>query len=139
MRDGMFRFFGLWLFVGLLALGHWGCGDDDGTLPPPEDRGTIEVVNQTSLQVFMLFFRQCGTTDWGLDRLPNTPCADDGCIAPSETRRFTVEAGCHDLRADLADLEAMEVVAADSTFDFVVLAGSTSTWVISAGGPPEPE
>lgn len=116
------------------------CGDD-GSLPPPEVRGTIEVVNESAdLQLWKLFFRRCGTTNWDLDRLPNTPCTADGCIAPQESRQFIVEAGCYDLRADFADLDAREEVGRDSTLNFVVLVGQIATWNADFDpGPTGPE
>lgn len=121
----------------LAALALSGCGGDDGTTPPPDERGTIEVVNQTAdLHVFMLFFRECGTTQWGLDRLPDDPCTSIGCIAPSESRDFVVEAGCYDLKADLADLDVQQVVASDSIMDFVVLVDGTATWTVNPTQEP---
>lgn len=127
------------LVIGLAAVALWGCGDD-GTLPPAEVRGTIEVANGTpDLHVFMLFFRSCGTTSWGLDRLPNTPCTDDGCIPPNESREFIVEAGCYDLKADLADLATQEVVGSDSILDFVLLANDTQRWTVRNLNPPGPQ
>lgn len=131
---------GALVLLPLAAVVMTGCGDD-GTTVPPDVRGTIEVANQTAdLHVFMLFFRECGTTNWGLDRLPDDPCTSIGCIAPAQSRSFTVEAGCYDLKADLADLDVQEVVASDSTMDFVVLAGGSTTWNVNTSvEPPGPQ
>lgn len=130
----------------LAALALPGCGGD-GTTLPPDERGTIEVVNQTAdLHVFKVQPRLCGTTVWDVDLLGENPCtfeggANTGCIAPSGSREFVVEAACYDLRAELADLEARQIVASDSIMDFVVLVDGTRTWTISGTpqGPSGPE
>lgn len=120
--------------IGTLALS--GCGGD-GSLPPPDVRGTIEVVNATTdLHVFRFFYRGCGSTNWGLDQLPDDPCTGDGCIAPQDRRDFIVEAGCYDLMAEFADLDLQEVVGSDSTLNLLVFVGETTTWNTNFNPPP---
>ena len=79
-----------------LTLGLGACGDDEPTAP--QNAGTIRVENQFPGSVLHLFLKECGTSAWGEDRLPQTP---DGTIAPGSSRDFTVEAGCWDVGADV--------------------------------------
>lgn len=58
---------------------------------------TIEVENLLAGPIIFFNARSCGTTSWGPDLLPADPA--EGTIQPGETRAFTVEAGCYDLRA----------------------------------------
>lgn len=73
------------------------CNSDKVTGPPIENPSTIRVVNNLFGPVLFFYVRACGTTDWGEDLLPLDPI--EGTIQPGDSKDFTVEAGCYDLRA----------------------------------------
>ena len=84
--------------MGVLALGLVaGCGDSSGP-QVIENPMTIRIVNNTAGKVLFVFFKGCGATSWGIDRLPNDPVT--GVIEVGASKNFTEEAGCWDLRAD---------------------------------------
>ena len=89
--------------VALVAIGLSlaACGDSDPVVPEPvfDSPSTVRVVNRLLGPVIYVFARPCGTSDWGSDLL-GTDHPVEGTIQPGESKDFTVEAGCYDLRAD---------------------------------------
>ena len=77
------------------------CGEDDPVVPEPmfDSPSTVRVVNRLFGPVIRFFARPCGTSDWGPD-LFGTDHPVEGTIQPGDSRDFTVEAGCYDLRAE---------------------------------------
>ncbi|MDE2720421.1 hypothetical protein [Candidatus Palauibacter polyketidifaciens] len=77
------------------------CGEDDPVVPEPmfDSPSTVRVVNRLFGPVIRFFARPCGTSDWGQD-LFGTDHPVEGTIQPGDSRDFTVEAGCYDLRAE---------------------------------------
>ena len=84
--------------MGVMALGLVaGCSDSSGP-PVIQNPMTIRITNNTLGKVLFVFFKGCGETSWGIDRLPNHPV--EGVIEVGASKDFTEEAGCWDLRAD---------------------------------------
>ena len=121
------------LAAGVL-LGAVACSSDGPTQPPPiQNPATIRVINGTSGKIIFLFFRDCGSTNWGDDRLPEDPVT--GVIVPTESKDFTVEEGCYDLRADHLEGPQPGPLVTETSLNRVVIKGTTLTWVVS-GEPP---
>ena len=74
------------------------CGDSGSIGPTFDSPSTVRVVNQLFGPVIYFFARPCGAADWGHD-LFGTDDPVAGTIQPGQSRDFTVEAGCYDLRA----------------------------------------
>ena len=100
-----------WFPVFALAAIAWslsGCGDSDaGPMEPMFDNpSTVRVVNRLAGPILFVHAKPCGTQAWGED-LFRTNDPIEGTIQPGNSRDFTVEAGCYDLRArHLASTEA---------------------------------
>jgi hypothetical protein len=94
MLSQLLRRFGGTAFVAL-ALATAACGgDSDSTGPGPSaSEGTLYVSNDSDREIWYVFARTCGTSDWGNDLLG----ADIIPLQTSET--FTLAAGCYDVRA----------------------------------------
>ncbi len=92
-----------WFPVIALAAIAWslsGCGDSDPMVPEPtfDNPSTVRVINRLAGPVLFVHAKPCGTQDWGED-LFRTNHPIEGTIQPGNSRDFTVEAGCYDLRA----------------------------------------
>jgi hypothetical protein len=60
--------------------------------------GTLEVANPTSVSVYFIKVRACGTTDFGSDLLLDPNDGVGGLLQNGETGRWPLAAGCYDVR-----------------------------------------
>jgi hypothetical protein len=58
----------------------------------PAAEGAIRIRNDASVSVYYAYFKACGTTDWGEDRLGTN------VVMPGSSRSLTVPNGCYDVR-----------------------------------------
>ena len=58
---------------------------------------TLDIVNQTSSQIYYLYLSSCSSDSWGSDQLGSD------VIAVGSTYSFSMTPGCWDLRAELRD------------------------------------
>ncbi len=127
-----------------LALPLTGCGDDPPTGPNFANPSTIRIVNEVGGPVLFVFFRPCGTTEWGDDQLairavrlgknPNDPI--ESVIQPTESKDFTVEAGCYDLRADHLETTDPGPLLIKMTEDQTASPVSILTWTLTEAPIP---
>jgi hypothetical protein len=59
---------------------------------------TLTVVNQTRTPVYFLYISACTSSSWGPDRLGSNEVIGSGA-----TRRWTLDPGCYDVRAEFSD------------------------------------
>ncbi len=143
MTGTRMRVFGLLAAVAL-ALPLTGCGDDPPTGPDFANPSTIRITNELQGPVLFVFFRPCGTTEWGEDQLairavrmgknPNDPI--ESVIQPTESKDFTVEAGCYDLRADHLETTDPGPLIIKSTEDQSASPVSILTWILTEAPIP---
>ncbi len=124
------------LAVGLTIVPLLGCGDDEGPGMTFVNPSTIRVVNDLEGPVLFFFARPCGTTDWGEDLLPSDPV--NGTIQPGNSKDFTVEAGCYDLRAQHLETVDPGPLITKEIFDQTASPVSILTWRLSEGAPGGP-
>ncbi len=127
-----------------LALPLAGCGDDPPTGPNFENPSTIRISNELMGPVLFVFFRPCGTTEWGEDQLairavrlgknPNDPI--ESVIQPTEAKDFTVEAGCYDLRADHLESPEPGILIIKTRDNVVVSPVSPFEWALTEAPTP---
>lgn len=96
----------------------------------------VRVTNNLLGPVIFFQVRPCGTTQWGEDLLdPIDPIA--GTIQPSQSKEFTVEAGCYDLRARHLETTEPGPLVEKTLLDQLASPVATLTWVLDpiGGGP----
>lgn len=72
------------------------CGSDAdpaGPSSPTPAATAIEITNQSSRAAWYLYFRPCGTEEYGEDRLGSS-----NVLSPNESFTAPVAAGCYDVR-----------------------------------------
>ena len=98
---GLFAFPIRTLAFALTVAGAAACGKGDGLTDPGNNNtqtALLDITNNTSVSVFFVRIRACGTTAWGNDLLG----AD--IIPAGLGQSFTVPAGCHDVRLETSAL-----------------------------------
>lgn len=118
--------------LGLIAAAlSLGCGGDDG-MTNPDNPATIRIQNNMIGPVIFVFFRSCGSFQWGEDRLGETER-----IEPGDDREWTVEAGCWDLRADVLNAPAGEAteILEETNLGNEIAEAEEFLWLL--GGPGE--
>jgi hypothetical protein len=122
----------IWTAAVTLTLLTAACGsDDDGTTAPgpnPEPSSTtaIQVLNGSSIAAWYVYFKACGTEDWGDDRLGSS-----NVLSPNESFTSAVDAGCYDV---LATTDPTEPPAYEARYDGqAVTAGAVTGLTISGG------
>jgi hypothetical protein len=87
----------------LLAVLSFACGggndgpsapDDDGDVPVPTSTTGIRITNFSNRSAWYIYFKACGTEEWGEDRLGTSNVLSSGESFTSE-----VPAGCYDVLA----------------------------------------
>ncbi|MFQ5689529.1 MAG: hypothetical protein ACE5HQ_04580 [Gemmatimonadota bacterium] len=107
-----------------------GCGGSSQPTIPPDNSATIRILNSTQGgPILFVFFRDCNTISWGSDQL-----GQNETIPPGGTRNFTVQAGCHDLKATALTAPAppnseVDVIEPNVT----ILPGATFEWTVRVG------
>jgi len=124
----------LLLTIGMMGPLVAGCGDDGPTGPIFTNPATITVQNELDGPVLFFFVRPCGTTDFGEDLLPSDPV--EGTIQPGDSKDFTVEAGCYDMRVlHLVSVSPGPPVTKE-IFDKQVTAAAGFTWRLTSDPDP---
>ena len=123
--------------LGIMTLGFVaGCGDSS-TGPVIQNPMTIRITNNTLGKVLFVFFKQCGAANWGVDRLDNHPVT--GVIDVGDSKDFTEEAGCWDLRADhKTGPEDQDPLETQTELGVINDVGDTYAWTLNQseqGGP----
>lgn len=136
MSDTKRRLLGV-LAVVALALPFAACGDD--AMAPTQmfdNPSLIRVVNNLGGPVLFFQVRTCGTTGWSEDLLdPIDPIL--GTIQPGDSKEFTVESGCYDLRAQHLESVDPGPLVEKISRDQVASPIATLVWNLDpiAGGP----
>ena len=73
-------------------------GGANPTPAPSSNMGTLEVANPTSVSVYYLKVRACGTTDFGSDLLLDPNDGVGGLLQTGETGHWQLAPGCYDVR-----------------------------------------
>lgn len=68
--------------------------------------GTLEVSNPTSVSVYYIKVRVCGTTDFGSDLLLDPNDGVGGLLQNGETGHWSLAPGCYDVRLSPSNLLA---------------------------------
>ncbi len=100
------------LFASLvLGVTLLGCSDGSPTSPttpptanqPVVSTGTLTVANESQEAVFFVYIAPCAANSWGNDQLGASEV-----IVSGASRRWVVDAGCYDVRAELSTGTAAE-------------------------------
>ncbi|MGV3708164.1 MAG: hypothetical protein ACO1Q7_04925 [Gemmatimonas sp.] len=79
--------------ISAAALVVTACDGGSSTGPAPaEVEGAIRIRNDASISVYYAYFKACGTTSWGEDRLGTN------VVVPGSSRSLSVPNGCYDVR-----------------------------------------
>src|SRR5262249_43812766 len=73
-------------------------GGSNQTPPPSSNLGTLEVSNPTSVTIYFIKVRACGTTDFGSDLLLDPNDGVGGLLSTSETGHWQLAPGCSDVQ-----------------------------------------
>lgn len=79
--------------LAIAVAGLTGCSDITGS-----NDATITVENNASVSVWRIYIAECDHSTWGDDRL-----GSDETIRPGNERRFRIDDGCWDMRAEFTD------------------------------------
>ena len=94
----------------------------------PAGRGVLQVTNALGGPILFLFARECGTQDWGIDRLPPDPVK--GTIQPGDSTTLELSPGCWEMRVDhLATLAPGQLLTKATRLD-PVLPGTRTSWLV---------
>ena len=109
-----------------------GACNSDSTNAPPDPDSSITLSNQTFGPVLRVWFKECGTANWGSDRL-----GAQEIINPDMDRVFPIEQGCWDLQSERLPTFEPGTPIFDTEFDVVVTPSAPFVWRIdgSPGGP----
>lgn len=73
-------------------------GPSGPSAPSDPTIGTLEVSNPTSVTVYYIKVRACGTTDFGSDLLLDINDGVGGLLQTGETGHWSLAPGCYDVR-----------------------------------------
>jgi len=93
---------------------------------PSPSAGTLEVSNSTSITVYFIKVRACGTTDFGSDLLLDPNDGVEGLLQTGETGHWSLAAGCYDVRLSPSNL-LLYVYAKQIHSNIQITAGQTTS------------
>src|SRR5262249_38115444 len=104
---------------------------------PSSNLGTLEVSNPTTVTIYFIKVRACGTTDFGSDLLLDPNDGVGGLLATSETGHWQLAPGCYDVR--LSPSNALFTVYAKQIHSNInIEAGKTASVVATDWQPYVP-
>ncbi len=95
---------------------------------PSSDKGTLDVSNPTSVTVYFIKVRTCGTTDFGSDLLLDPNDGVGGLLQNGETGHWQLAPGCYDVRLSPSNL-LLYVYAKQIHANTQITAGQTTAIV----------
>jgi hypothetical protein len=145
------RFFSSVLATLALATAACGGGDDatgpsspapstggsNQTPAPSSNLGTLEVSNPTTVTIYFIKVRACGTTDFGSDLLLDPNDGVGGLLSSSETGHWKLAPGCYDVRLSPSNT-LLYVYAKQIHSNIKIEAGKTIKLVASDWQPYTP-
>lgn len=114
------------LLLAFSLAGAAACGKDDPTGPSqPGGGGTalLDVTNNSSVSIWYVRLRDCGSQSWGADLL------GANIITAGLGQSFTVSSGCHDVRLETSAANNGEAVFLNVQFPSgAVVAKTVTNW-----------
>lgn len=104
------------------------CGGSDATGPDGSGAGSpgLKITNSSDRTVILMYYRACGTSSWGSDRL------GAHVLGKNETFNDNVSAGCYDVRAwPIEDFEVIwynQTVPANGKLELTITNASWVPW-----------
>jgi hypothetical protein len=113
-------------------------GPGPGPAPAPSPTiGTLEVSNPTSVSVYFIKVRACGTTDFGADLLLDINDGVGGLLQTGETGHWSLAPGCYDVRLSASNA-LFSVYAKQIHSNIQITAGQTTSLVTGDWQPYVP-
>jgi hypothetical protein len=112
-------------------------GPSGPSAPADPTMGTLEVSNPTSVSVYFLKVRACGTTDFGSDLLLDPNDGVGGLLQNGETGHWSLAPGCYDVRLSASNL-LLYTYAKQIHSNIQIQAGQTTSVVTGDWQPYTP-